>query len=254
MSELWETLTTGLVLSLLVIGVSYLFWKRYDKPTPLMIERQEERDRLNEERKTWREVEARLRAEQDEAELKAAYERRKAEERARAATEKANKLGDGRQKGREAKGGRRQVAKPVTFKRQGPKLRRNDPCHCGSGKKYKNCHMKADMAAGGDSDGEGAAAASAEATSSTASPSSARRAIGVPTATFSLPASTRMTARTPSSTASTSMVALSVSISAITSPLRTASPTATFQVASVPVSMVGDRAGIRISIAISKPP
>lgn len=20
-------------------------------------------------------------------------------------------------------------------------LRRNDPCHCGSGKKYKNCHM-----------------------------------------------------------------------------------------------------------------
>ena len=81
MSELWETLTTGLVLSLLFIGVSYLFWKRYDKPTPLMIERQEERDRLKEERKTWREVEARLRAEQDEAELKAAYERRKAEER-----------------------------------------------------------------------------------------------------------------------------------------------------------------------------
>ena len=84
MSELWETLTTGLVLSLLFIGVSYLFWKRYDKPTPLMIERQEEKDRLKEERKTWREVEARMRADQEEAELKAAYERRKAEERARA--------------------------------------------------------------------------------------------------------------------------------------------------------------------------
>ena len=83
MSELWETLTTGLVLSLLFIGVSYLFWRRYDRPTPLMIERQEERDRLKEERKTWREVEARMRAEQEEAELKAAYERRKAEERAR---------------------------------------------------------------------------------------------------------------------------------------------------------------------------
>ena len=54
MSELWETLTTGLVLSLLFIGVSYLFWKRYDRPTPLMIERQEEKDRLKEERKTWR--------------------------------------------------------------------------------------------------------------------------------------------------------------------------------------------------------
>ena len=83
MSELWETLTTGLVLSLLFIGVSYLFWKRYDRPTPLMIERQEEKDRLKEERKTWREVEARMRADQEEAELKAAYERRKAEERAR---------------------------------------------------------------------------------------------------------------------------------------------------------------------------
>ena len=83
MSELWETLTTGLILSLLFIGVSYLFWRRYDRPTPLMIERKEERDRLKEERKTWREVEARMRAEQEEAELKAAYERRKAEERAR---------------------------------------------------------------------------------------------------------------------------------------------------------------------------
>ena len=85
MSELWDTLTTGLILSLLFIGVSYFFWKRYDKPTPLMIERQEEKARLKEERKTWREVEARMRADQEEAELKAAYEQRKAEERARAA-------------------------------------------------------------------------------------------------------------------------------------------------------------------------
>ena len=84
MSELWETLATGLIISILFIGMSYFFWKRYDKPTPLMIERQEERDRLKEERKTWREVESRMRAEQEEAELKAAYERRKAEERARA--------------------------------------------------------------------------------------------------------------------------------------------------------------------------
>ena len=27
-----------------------------------------------------------------------------------------------------------------------PKIGRNDPCHCGSGKKYKNCHMKDDQA------------------------------------------------------------------------------------------------------------
>lgn len=25
------------------------------------------------------------------------------------------------------------------------KLKRNDPCHCGSGKKYKNCHLQADL-------------------------------------------------------------------------------------------------------------
>lgn len=24
------------------------------------------------------------------------------------------------------------------------KIGRNDPCHCGSGKKYKNCHLKKD--------------------------------------------------------------------------------------------------------------
>ncbi len=31
----------------------------------------------------------------------------------------------------------------------GEKLGRNDPCHCGSGKKYKQCHLKQDEAAGG---------------------------------------------------------------------------------------------------------
>lgn len=83
MSELWDTLTTGLVVSLVFIAVSYFFWKRYDRPTPLMIERQEEKARLKEERQTWQEVEARMRAENEEAEHKAAYERRKAEERSR---------------------------------------------------------------------------------------------------------------------------------------------------------------------------
>ncbi len=29
-----------------------------------------------------------------------------------------------------------------TVQRDGPKLGRNDPCHCGSGKKYKHCHGK----------------------------------------------------------------------------------------------------------------
>ncbi|QOJ30933.1 MAG: SEC-C domain-containing protein [Gammaproteobacteria bacterium] len=26
------------------------------------------------------------------------------------------------------------------YRRKTPKLGRNDPCHCGSGKKYKKCH------------------------------------------------------------------------------------------------------------------
>ncbi|NOX62229.1 MAG: preprotein translocase subunit SecA [Chloroflexi bacterium] len=39
--------------------------------------------------------------------------------------------------------------KPAPQRRVGPSLGRNDPCWCGSGKKYKNCHMKSDMAGGG---------------------------------------------------------------------------------------------------------
>ena len=29
---------------------------------------------------------------------------------------------------------------PQTFVRDTPKIGRNDPCHCGSGLKYKKCH------------------------------------------------------------------------------------------------------------------
>jgi preprotein translocase subunit SecA len=36
----------------------------------------------------------------------------------------------------------RQRAKPQTFKRTDKKVGRNDPCPCGSGKKYKQCHGK----------------------------------------------------------------------------------------------------------------
>ncbi|QQR89693.1 MAG: preprotein translocase subunit SecA [Myxococcales bacterium] len=32
-----------------------------------------------------------------------------------------------------------------TVKRDKPKLGRNDPCHCGSGKKYKQCHLRTDQ-------------------------------------------------------------------------------------------------------------
>ena len=34
------------------------------------------------------------------------------------------------------------IEKPKTFKRDSAKVKRNDPCPCGSGKKYKQCHGK----------------------------------------------------------------------------------------------------------------
>jgi preprotein translocase subunit SecA len=37
----------------------------------------------------------------------------------------------------------------ATVKRDKPKVGRNDPCWCGSGKKYKNCHLREDQAAAG---------------------------------------------------------------------------------------------------------
>ncbi|MCH2085305.1 MAG: preprotein translocase subunit SecA [Saprospiraceae bacterium] len=41
---------------------------------------------------------------------------------------------------RAAQSAGRQQSKPETFKRSDKKVKRNDPCPCGSGKKYKHCH------------------------------------------------------------------------------------------------------------------
>ena len=37
-------------------------------------------------------------------------------------------------------GGEPKVTEPI--RNRGKKVGRNDPCPCGSGKKYKNCHMR----------------------------------------------------------------------------------------------------------------
>lgn len=53
---------------------------------------------------------------------------------------------------------------------------RNDPCHCGSGKKYKQCHLQQDEAAQREARAQAADAAPAaepEAASGKAAPSSA---------------------------------------------------------------------------------
>src|SRR5215470_17720808 len=83
------------------------------------------------------------------------------------------------------------------------------------------------------------------------SPSTRSIAIGVLTGTSLVPAGTRIFTRMPSSTASTSMVALSVSISAITSPDLTASPSFLSHLARLPRSIVGDSAGIKISVGMN---
>ena len=80
------------------------------------------------------------------------------------------------------------------------------------------------------------------------SPSARSVAIGWLTGTSAVPSATRISPTVPSSTASTSIVALSVSISATTSPDDTLSPGLTCHLARLPFSIVGESAGIRISI------
>src|SRR5262249_10644367 len=85
----------------------------------------------------------------------------------------------------------------------------------------------------------------------TSSPSAAMTAISWFTGTSAAPSGTTILASVPSSTASYSMVALSVSISAITSPGLTLSPSFLSHLARLPFSIVGDSAGIRMLIGMA---
>ena len=69
-----------------------------------------------------------------------------------------------------------------------------------------------------------------------------------------MPSGTTILPMVPSSTASNSIVALSVSISAITAPEETLSPSLTSHFASVPSSIVGESAGIRMLIGMARAP
>src|SRR3954451_1695193 len=82
------------------------------------------------------------------------------------------------------------------------------------------------------------------------SPSPRMTAIGVFTATSAVPSGTRICPSVPSSVASTSIVALSVSISAMMSPDFTLSPCCFTHLARFPFSIVGDSAGINTGIGI----
>src|SRR5690242_17982368 len=72
------------------------------------------------------------------------------------------------------------------------------------------------------------------------------------TGTSLVPSGTTILASVPSSIASYSIVALSVSISAITSPVLTGSPSFLSHFARLPFSIVGDSAGIRILTGMAR--
>ena len=71
-----------------------------------------------------------------------ARQRRQAEEMAKRMQFKHEAVAPTASEGDEAdrEQGAPAAAAPVT--REGPKVGRNDPCPCGSGKKYKQCHGK----------------------------------------------------------------------------------------------------------------
>ena len=91
-------------------------------------------------------------------------------------------------------------------------------------------------------------------TEAASSPSSAISPITWLTGTSAEPSGTTILASTPSSTASTSMVALSVSISAMMSPDLIGSPSFFSHLAMLPFSIVGERAGMRMSMAMAASP
>jgi len=84
MEDLVETLAIGLLVSVILIVISWWFWKRYDEPSEAQIEREDSIAKKQEETRMWRAVESQMAEEKAAFEEQALYERRKAEERARA--------------------------------------------------------------------------------------------------------------------------------------------------------------------------
>ncbi len=99
-------------------------------------------------------------------------------------------------------------------------------------------------------DGVAAFGEAARAAAETSSPSPAMTPMTSFTATSAVPSGTTILASTPSSIASTSIVALSVSISARMSPDLTLSPSFFSHRLRLPFSMVGESAGIRMLIGM----
>jgi len=86
---------------------------------------------------------------QGEQDLDDSAERRRAAEAMKYQHAQASALGEapgqgGQETGQRQRGGAPAAPPPETFKRDGRKVGRNEPCPCGSGKKFKQCHGKLD--------------------------------------------------------------------------------------------------------------
>ena len=83
MSDLVRTLITGFFTSIILLFLVYCFWKLYDRPSKRQIELQEEKREKRKEERMWKNIEAEMAKEQEQAEALATIERKKAEMRAR---------------------------------------------------------------------------------------------------------------------------------------------------------------------------
>jgi len=83
-SDLVRTLITGLITSIILLILVWIFWKIYDRPSKRQLEVEQERQEKSKEIRMWRAVEAQMAQEEAEAEALALIERKKAEQRARA--------------------------------------------------------------------------------------------------------------------------------------------------------------------------
>ena len=85
-----------------------------------------------------------VQSEEEVAAAQEAYQRRIEEQQRQ--MQMLSSQGEGGEGGEPAASAKRQ-RRVKTVRRERPKIGRNDPCWCGSGKKYKKCHMAADLAA-----------------------------------------------------------------------------------------------------------
>jgi preprotein translocase subunit SecA len=85
---------------------------------------------------------------EDEAEVLAAqeaYRQRMEEQQRQMQMLSSENTGEGGASSENANG-QEQRRRVTTVRRERPKIGRNEPCWCGSGKKYKKCHMASDNA------------------------------------------------------------------------------------------------------------